>query len=59
MLGVPECQTGAIKLSGGNDTYGIVELCVAGVWSTVCSSSWEMADAQVACRELGFSPQGW
>ncbi len=52
------CTQGAIRLQGGTTTQGRVEICNNNVWGTVCDDSWGAADAQVACRQLGFSPTG-
>ncbi len=54
--GAVTCSQGAIRLQGGNvnDTEGRVEICNNNVWGTVCDDSWGIADAQVACRQLGL-----
>lgn len=37
---------------------GRVEICNTNVWGTVCDDFWGAPDAQVACRQLGFSATG-
>ena len=52
------CAQGDIRLQGGNATSGRVEICNNNVWGTVCDDAWADIDAQVACRQLGLSPDG-
>ena len=52
------CTRGAIRLQGGTATQGRVEICNNNVWGTVCDDFWGTPDAQVACRQLGFSTTG-
>ena len=53
-----DCTQNALRLLGGNSRgSGRVEICHNSVWGGFCGS-WDDADAQVICRQLGFSPIG-
>ena len=36
-------------------TSGRLEILKDGLWGTVCSYHFDMADANVACRQLGYT----
>ena len=49
------CTTGTIRLAVGQSTNeGRVEICVNGVWGSVCDDYWGSNDARVVCRMLGL-----
>ena len=60
-ISVVLCQDGDVRLRRGrNATEGRVEICFNNQWGTICdaSSSWSNSDANVVCKQLGFSPTG-
>ena len=52
-LGV--CIHGQLRLIGGGNLEGRVEICLNEAWGTVCDDLWGTDDASIACKQLGYS----
>ncbi len=59
------CSQGLLRLEGGEDypengtREGRLEICINNAWGTVCNTSFNIPDAEVACHQLmGFDREG-
>ena len=46
-------KDGRLRLEGSKD-YGRLEIEIDEYWRPICDSNWTLADATVACNQLGF-----
>ena len=61
----PECDATDIRLVSNrmeqdgvdhnSSTEGRVEICLNGVWGTVCDNGWDRFDAKVVCQQLNLT----
>ena len=45
-------------VNGGSSLEGRIEVCLNGVWGTICDNSWDDTDAGVVCSQMGYSRRG-
>ena len=49
------CTFGDVRLMGGkDDNEGRVEVCMRGLWGTICDNHWGVFEATVVCKQLGI-----
>ena len=51
----PVCNDSDIRLVGTDSpTQGRLEVCLFGVWGSVCDDQWTDRNSEVVCRQLGY-----
>ena len=51
----PQCTNGSARLVGGRiEQEGRVEVCINGVWGSVCQAQFKIIDVYVLCSQLGY-----
>ena len=55
----PNCNVGDVRLVGGNTALeGRGEICIDGMWGSICDNMWSQNDANVLCGQLGYAAFG-
>ena len=51
-----ECNETDVRLVDGQRSgVGRVEICLNGVWGSVCDNGWDDIGAKVVCQQLGYN----
>ena len=50
------CTQGKLRLvNGKSKNEGTIEICYDGLWGLISDSYWSDSDAEVVCRQLGYT----
>ena len=49
------CSDGDVRLRGGTEFAGRVEVCDNETWGTICDRGWNYEDARVICTQLNLT----
>ena len=45
-------------MNGVIEQEGAIEICINGVWGSICLDGWEDVDAYITCKQLGYADPG-
>ena len=49
---------GQVRLVNGSiPNEGRVEICIQGVWGSICRTSWGSSESAIVCEQLGFQSE--
>ena len=57
----PVCNNSDVRIIGDESNlriWGEAQICHQHHWGAVCNDNWNLEDARVFCRQLGYSPWG-
>ena len=52
------CVEGSLVFIRGNDRQGVPMICHDGSYGTICDDGFDVNDAKVICRMLGYPTEG-
>ena len=47
-------QNGAVRFAKPGSSYGTIQIYRNGRWGMICDNGWDIRDAMVVCRQLGY-----